>query len=80
MGDLMMELRITTIGNSTGVILPKEVISRLKVRKGDTLYLTETEDGYKITPYDEQFIRQMTQAEKIMHEDRDVLKALAKET
>jgi putative addiction module antidote len=74
----MLELRVTTIGNSTGVILPREAITRLKVRKGDTLYLTETEDGYKITPYDEKFLRQMKHAEKIMHEDRDVLNALAK--
>jgi hypothetical protein len=52
-------------------------MARLKVQKGDTVYLTEApEGGYRITPYD--FERQMKLAEEIMHDDRDILRALAK--
>jgi putative addiction module antidote len=75
----MLSLKITTIGSSTGIILPKEAMAHLKVRKGDVLYLTEAPDGsYRLTPYDPEFERQMSLAEDIMHEDRDVLRALAK--
>jgi putative addiction module antidote len=75
----MLSLKITTIGSSAGLILSKEAMARLKVQKGDTLYLTEAPDGgYRLTPYDPDFERQMSLAEDIMHEDRDVLRALAK--
>lgn len=74
----MFKLKVTTVGNSTGVVLPKEVLSRLKVQKGDVLYLTESQDGYKITPYDEEFALQMEAAERILRENRDVLRELAK--
>jgi len=72
------KLKITTIGASAGLILNKEVMARLKVKKGDFLYLTESPDGYRLTPYDPEFERQMKLAEQIMHDDRDVLKALSK--
>lgn len=74
----MQTLKITTVGNSTGVVLPKEVLEQLKVKKGDKLYLIEEKDGYKITPYNKEFVEQMEAAEEIMREDRDVLKVLAK--
>lgn len=74
----MIELKVTTVGNSAGVVLPKEVLSRLKVEKGDSLYLIETPDGYQITPYDENFARQVRAAERVMHDNRDVLRELAK--
>ncbi len=74
----MQSLKITTVGNSAGIILPKDVLERLKVSKGDRLYLIEEKDGYKLTPYDKEFVEQMEQAEEIMREDRDVLKVLAK--
>ena len=74
----MIALKVTTIGNSSGVILPREVLDKLKVRKGDTVYLVETPEGFRITPYDEEFARQMEAADRIMREDRDVLRALAK--
>jgi putative addiction module antidote len=74
----MIALKITTVGNSAGVVLPREVLARLKVQRGDTVYLVETPDGFRITPYDEEFARQMDAAERIMREDRDVLRALAK--
>jgi putative addiction module antidote len=74
----MIALKLTRVGNSTGVVLPKEVLARLKVDKGDTVFLTETPDGYQITPYDETFARQMEVAERVMRENRDVLRQLAK--
>jgi len=74
----MRTLKITTIGNSAGVILPKEILERLRVSKGDVLYLVEEPDGFKITPYNKEFVEQMDLAESIMREDKDVLKILAK--
>jgi len=74
----MHALKLTSVGNSTGLILPREVLAKLRLSKGETVYLTETPDGFMITPYNEEFARQMELAEKIMREDRDVLKALAK--
>jgi putative addiction module antidote len=75
----MFKFKVTTVGASAGFILPKEAMAHLKVKKGDTLYLTEAPDGgYRLTPYDPDFERQMSLAENIMHEDREVLRQLAK--
>jgi putative addiction module antidote len=75
----MLTFKITTVGSSAGFILTKEAMARLKVSKGDTLYLTEAPDGgYRLTPYNPDFERQMKLAEEIMLKDRDVLRALAK--
>jgi putative addiction module antidote len=75
----LLAFKITTIGASLGIILPKEARDRLKVRKGDTLFLTEAPDGsYRLTPYSPDFERQMQLAEEIMHDDRDILRILAK--
>lgn len=75
----MLTAKVTTIGSSSGIILNREVMTRLGVRKGDVLYLTEAPDGgYRITPYNPEFERQMKLAEEIMHDDREVLRALAK--
>lgn len=75
----MLSVKITTVGSSSGIILPKEAMAQLGVRKGDTLYLTKAADGgYRLTPYDPDFQRQMQTAEDIMHEDREILRALAK--
>jgi putative addiction module antidote len=74
----MQALKITTIGNSAGVVLPKDILEKLRVSKGDMLYLTEEQDGIKITPYNKEFVDQMDLAEDIMREDRDVLKVLSK--
>ena len=74
----MIALKLTAIGSSTGVILPKAALERLRAEKGDTLYLTETPDGFLITPYNKDVAAQLEAAENIMREDRDVLKALAK--
>jgi putative addiction module antidote len=74
----MPKLKVTTVGASAGVILNKEVMARLRVKKGDSVFLTEAPGGYRITPYDPEFERQMNLAEEIMHDDRDVLRALSK--
>lgn len=75
----MLSLKITPVGSSAGIILTEEAMATLKVREGDTLYLTEEPDGsYRLTTHDPEFERQMSLAEEIMHEDRDVLRALAK--
>jgi putative addiction module antidote len=73
----MTELKVTTVGNSAGVVLPKELLAKLRVQKGDTLYVVETPDGIELTAYNPAFAEQMALAEEIMREDRDVLKKLA---
>jgi putative addiction module antidote len=75
----MLSFKVTTVGSSAGFILNKEAMSKLKVKKGDTVYLTEAPDGgYRLTPFNPDFARQMALAEEIMHDDRDILRALAK--
>jgi putative addiction module antidote len=71
-------LKITKIGNSAGIILPKEVLARLRVGPGDTLHLTEAPDGVRLTASDPEFADQMARAERIMRRDRNILRALAK--
>jgi len=73
----MTSVKVVAVGNSTGVILPKEIVQRLRVKKGDTLYVLETPQGIELTPYDREFVAQMDVAESVMREDRDVLKKLA---
>jgi len=73
----MASVKVVAVGNSTGVILPKEIVQRLRVEKGDTLYVLETPNGIELTPYDREFAAQMEVAESVMREDRDVLKKLA---
>ena len=74
----MTTLKVTTVGNSAGVVLPREVLQRLRVDKGDTLYVLETPNGIELTPFNPEFARQMEEAEQVMRQDRDVLKKLAK--
>lgn len=71
-------LKLNRIGNSVGVILPKDVLAKLRVREGDMLYLTEAPDGYRISQYDPGFARQMEMAEEVMRRRRDALRELAK--
>jgi putative addiction module antidote len=73
-----MKLKVTTVGSSAGVVLPKEVLTKLKVVKGDSIFLTESPDGFRITPYNPEFEEQMALARKFMRERRDVLRELAK--
>lgn len=72
-----MKLKITAIGNSAGIILPKELLARLRVGKGDELFAIETPDGVRLTAFDPELAAQMEVAESIMREDRDVLHKLA---
>jgi putative addiction module antidote len=74
----MTKLKLTSIGTSTGCILPIEVLNRLKVVKGDSLFLTESQDGFRLTPYDPQFSEEMALAQKVMHDRKDLLHELAK--
>lgn len=72
-----MKLKVTAIGNSAGVVLPKELLARLRVEKGDELYAIETPDGIRLTAYDPTLAEQMAVAEQVMREDRQVLHKLA---
>jgi putative addiction module antidote len=75
----MVDLKLGKIGNSCDVGLPKEVLGRLRIAEGDRLFLTETPDGgYRITPYDPEFERQIELAEKGMACYRNTLRALAR--
>jgi putative addiction module antidote len=74
----MQALKLTQIGNSVGVILPKEILARLKLEKGDTVFVTDSPDGVRITPHDPAFETQMEAARKIMKKRRAVLRELAK--
>lgn len=73
-----MKATVTKIGNSTGVILPKEVVSHLKVKPGDSVFLTEKPDGYAVTVYDPEFAEQMEIGRKGMAQYRNTLRELAK--
>lgn len=72
------KLKIRKFGNSAGVILPKDLLARLRVGEGDSLYATDSPDGVRLTAADPDFEAKMALAEKIMREDRDILRILAK--
>ncbi|KFA33952.1 AbrB/MazE/SpoVT family DNA-binding domain-containing protein [Xanthomonas vasicola] len=72
-----MKLKITAIGNSAGVILPKELLARLRLGKGDELYALETPDGIKLTAFDPTLAAQMDVAEQVMPDRRTLLNKLA---
>lgn len=71
-------LKLTQIGNSVGVILPKEVLMRLRLERGDTVFLTEAPDGYRITPYEPSVAEQVEIGRKFMKDYRQTFRALAK--
>ena len=73
-----MKLKITPIGNSFGVILPKELLAKLNVTGDDSVFITEGPDGFRITPYDPEFEAQMKAAKKVMKKRRNALRVLAK--
>lgn len=73
----MTRHKVTTIGNSVGVVLSRELLAKLRVSKGDTIYAVETPNGVELTSYDPDFAAQVEMAEALMREDRDVLKKLA---
>ena len=74
----MHALKLRAIGTSTGVVLPKSLLARLKVEKGDVLFATETPSGLLLTPYSDELSRQMTEARSIMKRRRHLLRELAR--
>ena len=71
-------LKVTQIGNSLGVVLPREILAELDLERGDKLFLTRSPDGYRVTKSDPEFERQMTLARDIMKKRHNVLRELAK--
>ena len=70
-------VKVIGVGNSQGVILPRETLARFNMKKGDTLFITEGPEGIRLVPYDREFAEQMDAAREIMRENRDVLRKLA---
>lgn len=75
---MLKALKLTKVGNSVGLILPKEALARLRLDAGDAIFLTESPDGYRLTPHDPDFERQVSVARKIMKRRRAALHELAK--
>ena len=73
----MKTVKLTTVGSSTGVVLPNDILERLRVSNGDVLHVIETPNGIELTPFDPEFAAQMAVAEEVMREDRNVLRKLA---
>lgn len=74
----MHTLKVTQIGNSLGVILPKEILARLKLEKGDQLHVSDTPSGIALTPFDPGFDEQLEAGREFMRDYRDTFRALAK--
>jgi putative addiction module antidote len=74
---MAITVKLTTVGNSTGIVLPKELLEKLRVKKGDLLHVLETPGGIELTPLNAEFARQMDVAEGIMRKRRNLLKKLA---
>jgi putative addiction module antidote len=74
----MATLKLTAIGTSTGVIIPKEMLARMKVERGDVLHVAETAEGYLLTPFDPKIAEQVDKGREFMKQYRDAFKALAK--
>ncbi len=72
------KLKVVTVGNSVGVILSKEILEKLRVQKGDSIFAIETSKGIELTAYNPELAEQMKIAEQVMREDRDTLRKLAK--
>jgi putative addiction module antidote len=74
----MHALKLTQIGNSVGVILPRELLAKLGMAKGDTIYAVDQPDGVRLTVADPEFAAQMEVARRVMKDRRAVLRELAK--
>lgn len=76
---MLIEAKTRKVGNSLGVILPKEALTKMNISEGDSIYLTEAEDGsFRLTPYNPAFEEQMQAAQSVMKRYRNTLKELAK--
>jgi putative addiction module antidote len=73
----MATLKLTAVGTSTGVVIPKELLNRMKVERGDTLHVIETAEGYLLTPFDPAVAAQVEAGRSFMKEYRDTFKILA---
>jgi len=73
-----MELKVTKIGNSLGVILPRDLLGKLQLDKGDSIFLVDTPEGFRMTPYDPAFAEQMESARVLMRKRRNVVNELTK--
>jgi putative addiction module antidote len=71
-------LKLTAVGTSTGMVIPKEMLSELKLRKGDRVFATKTPDGYLLTAFDPEVERQIEAGREIMKDYRETMRALAK--
>lgn len=74
----MATLKLTAVGTSTGVVIPKEMLTHMRVKRGDILHVVETPDGYLLTPFDPAIEAQLEAGRTLMKEYRDTFKALAK--
>ena len=74
----MTQLKLTQIGNSVGVILPKELLAKLKLEKGDTVFVTEAANGVNLSPYDPSLEEELALGREFMREYRDTFHQLAK--
>jgi putative addiction module antidote len=74
----MATLKLTAVGTSTGVVIPKEMLNRLKLGRGDKLFVVETPNGYLLTPYDPEVEDQLKRARKFMRKYKETFRALAK--
>mgnify|MGYP006147726507 CR=1 FL=1 len=74
----MTALKITAVGNSGAVLLPKELLAKMRIKKGDLLHVIETPNGIELSPYDPDFENQIEISDDIMHEDLEILRKLAK--
>jgi putative addiction module antidote len=76
---MVLELKLRKVGNSVGVVLPKEALARLNADDGDAVYLTDSTDGgFRITATNPEFARKMELAEGLSRRYRHALKELAK--
>ena len=75
---MTLQLKVRRVGNSLGVVLPKEALARLSLDNGDVLYITDAPDGFRITAADPEFEKQMQVASKGMKRYRNAVRELAK--
>jgi putative addiction module antidote len=75
---MMVALKLTAMGTSIGAVIPNEMLARLKVGKGDTLFAVETPSGYLLTPYAPAVAEQSDLGREFMAEYRETFRALAK--
>ncbi len=75
---MQASLKLTSVGTSTGVVIPKEMLASMNLQKGDVLHIVKTQDGYLLTPYDEEVQRQLDHGRHFMKEYRETFQALAK--